>query len=121
MQAISTPLNATVVQGIQAWLRTGESLEFRKLLSALATEAELAALKELGQSDGDDGYRASAFDSMDTARKYKFMLHVMDSATLGHTPEKPEEKFPFVSITLQQPNTSATVEALLNPKTDKPT
>jgi hypothetical protein len=113
MQATPTPLNPQTVQRIQGWLRTSESIEFRKLLVALATREELDALHDLRQSVGDDGYRETGFSHLDTAKTYEFMLHVLDSAAEGHTPDNPGEKFPYITLDIQQPNAAASVEKLL--------
>lgn len=114
MQVIATPLNQETVRAIQGWLRLPESLEFRKLIASLITMEQCDAIDSLRKSEGqDDGHREDAFDKMDMAEKYEFLLDCMDSAAIGHRPDKPDEKFPFVSIAIEQPNAANTVEKFL--------
>jgi hypothetical protein len=113
MQVTSSPLNPQIVTRIQAWLRTSESIEFRKLISSLALLEEVDALKSLRESDADDGYRADGIAKLEMAKRYEFILTIMDAAAFGHTPGKDEEKFPYTTVSIEQPNAAATVQALL--------
>lgn len=119
MQATPTPLNQQVIQRIQGWLRTSESIEFRKLIATLAVQEEVEALNELRQSSGDDGFRDKGFDKMDMAKQYEFMLHIMDCAAEGNTPGSPDDKFPYITLELSQPNAAASVEKLLQQKNEQ--
>lgn len=120
MQAITEPLNQTVVERIQNWSRSGEAIEFRRLVDDLRSMEQLDALKELEQSEGDDGFLKAMHEKMAMAKHYEFVLHLLDCVALGHTPEKPEEKFPFITLSVSRANTAASVEKLLSDKS-KPT
>lgn len=111
MQATKIPLNPQTVTRLKAWLTSQESVDFRNLIADLALADEMDALKELRQSEGDDGHRVEALDLMESAKMYQFMLHVIDSAALGHTFGKPTEIFPYITLVLNKENPAATIVA----------
>lgn len=117
MQSTESPLNQQTIERIKGWASNTEANEFRQVMAALAVREELAALLALKQSDGEDnGYRVSALEHMDMAKQYYFILHVMDSVALGHSPDEPEAKFPFITLKIEQPSGVKTPEELLKPE-----
>ncbi len=114
MKVITTPLPKQVVEAIQSILRTPEGRVLIGIAQALQDMEEVNALVEFAQSEGDDGFKGDGEARLELSKKYDFVAHFLMSAALGHTPEKPDETFPYISVELKPTGVSVTTEQLLS-------
>src|SRR6187402_1961489 len=103
MESTKSPLNPQTTKRIQDWLLTGDAFEFRKLLITLISLEELDSLEAFKKSEGDDGFRQEGFDHLDMAKKYEFVLAIMEAASDKDELGKPlDGRFPFITLQISQ-------------------
>lgn len=96
-------------QDLQQWLESPEANNLRSILHARKAQAKAKTIEGLLKAVEDEQFSADAMEAAKEVVFYERVLDLLAKVRIGHTPDKPAEKFEYQTlgvITDQEPITT---------------